>query len=118
MVEFYLLKARALLANQTFLDVLGNLKKGFRDKKAGYRNGKPLTPFGKILMEFNVTLKPIDRKAKFQSLLKKLLSNSSSVEECIRKVSKRIEVVPSIFEELFLADEELNSRLKHRRSNT
>ena len=114
MVEFYLKKAQALLANQTFLDVLGNLKKGFRDKKAGYRNGKPVTPFGQILMEMNVKLKHVDRRAIFKSLLLKIQSNTSSVEECIRRISKRAELVPAIFEELYLAEEELTTRLLQR----
>ncbi len=115
MVEYYLKKARALLASQTFLDVLGNLKKAFRDKKAGYRNGKPLTPFGQILLEMNVKLKPTDRRAVFKNLLAKLQSNTSSVEECIRRIGRRCELVPSILDELCSADDELAGRLRLRR---
>ena len=71
MVEYYVEKARSVLQNQRYSEVMNTLKTGFKGGKGGYRFGEPKTPFGRILQELNVKLKPINKKNVFITNLKK-----------------------------------------------
>ena len=49
MVDYYVEKARSVLQNHRYSEVMTNLKTGFKVGKGGYRFEEPKTPFGKIL---------------------------------------------------------------------
>lgn len=118
MVEYYVEKARAVLQSQRFSEVMTTLKTGF---KGGYRFGEPKTPFGHILQQLKVKLKPVNRKAKFDTLLKHLKGESDkdqqSVRDIIQKLMNRVDYLFPILSDMAETDEtQLTSRLQARKA--
>ncbi len=94
------------------------LKTGF---KGGYRFGEPKTPFGHILQQLNVKLKPVNRKAKFASLLKNLKGETDkdqqSIQDIVHKLLHRADYLFPLLTEESEADEvRLATRLQARKA--
>lgn len=119
MVDYYLEKARSVINSQRFSEVMTSLKIGF---KGGYRFGDPKTPFGHILQQLNVKLKPVSKKLKFATLLKKLRvdcgeKDVNTIQDILSKLMRRAEfILPFIDEEDQMADENLTRRLQARKA--
>ena len=89
-------------------------------KKTGYRYGIPTTPFGFLLQELRVKLKPIDRKTVLKDKIKIARSESTSeqsIRELMERFSSRFDrVTPAILQDLEDDNYNLEDRLAARSS--
>ena len=122
MVDYYVEKARSVLQNQRYSEVMTSLKTGFKGAKGGYRFQEPKTPFGKILLELNVKLKPLNKKNIFITNLKKVRvglekGGIQKIQDILNKLHSRSEFMqPQLEYQMTEQDQYLSVRLKERRA--
>lgn len=117
-VSYYIEKIKCLVANQRFQNIMNQLITGA--KKTGYRYGIPTTPFGFLLQEMRVKLKPRDRKSVLRDNIKIARSESiseQSIRELIERFSSRFDrVTPAMLQDLDDDNYDLEDRLAARSS--
>lgn len=117
-VEYYVEKIKCVVANQRFQSMMKQLITGV--KKTGYRYGQPTTPFGFLLQEMRVKLKPKDKRSVFKHSIRNLrdcLTVEQTVKQLMARVSNRFDrITPAMLQDIEDDNDDLESRLEARSS--